>query len=88
MLGGTTAIRILVYTVLLWGLTLLFSPVAGMGAVYLVAAIVLGGAFTWFAVKLLMEPSTKTAMKVFTYSITYITLLFGAMAVDVLVRNS
>ena len=84
----TTAIRILVYTVLLWGLTLLFSPVAGMGAVYLVAAIVLGGAFTWFAVKLLMEPSTKTAMKVFTYSITYITLLFGAMAVDVLVRNS
>ena len=84
----TTAVRILVYTLLLWGLTLLFSPVAGMGAVYLISAIVLGAAFTWYAVKLLQDPSTKTAMRVFTYSITYVTLLFGAMALDVLVRNA
>ncbi len=83
-----TATRILLYTLLLWGLTLVFSPVAGMGALYLGSAIVLGAAFTWFAVKLLREPSAKAAMKVFTYSITYITLLFGAMAVDVLVRNA
>ena len=83
-----TAVRILLYTVLLWGLTLVFSPVADMGLVYLVSAIALGGAFTWFAVKLLRQPSAKAAMKVFTYSITYITLLFGAMAVDVLVRNA
>ena len=40
------------------------------------------------AVKLLRDPTTKQAMKVFTYSITYITLLFGAMALDVLVRNA
>ena len=84
----TTATRILLYTLLLWGLTLVFGPVADMGALYLVSAFVLGGAFTWFAVKLLREPSTKAAMKVFTYSITYITLLFGAMALDVLVRNA
>ena len=78
----------MLYTLLLWGLTLVFSPVAGMGALYLGSAIVLGAAFTWFAVKLLREPNAKAAMKVFTYSITYITLLFGAMAVDVLVRNA
>jgi protoheme IX farnesyltransferase len=84
----TTATRILLYTLLLWGLTLLFSPVAEMGAVYLVAAVVLGGVFTWFAVALRREPTTKLAMRVFTYSITYITLLFGAMALDVLVRAS
>jgi protoheme IX farnesyltransferase len=83
-----TAVRILLYTLLLWGLTLVFSAVADMGLVYLVSAVVLGAAFTWFAVKLLREPNAKTAMKVFTYSITYITLLFGAMAVDVLVRNA
>jgi protoheme IX farnesyltransferase len=83
-----TAVRILLYTLLLWGLTLVFSPVADMGLIYLASAIVLGAAFTWFAVKLLREPNAKTAMKVFTYSITYITLLFGAMAVDVLVRNA
>ncbi|HRW37564.1 MAG TPA: heme o synthase [Aquihabitans sp.] len=84
----TTATRILGYTILLWGLTLLFSPVAGMGHVYLASAIVLGGVFTWFAVELRRSPSTKLAMRVFTYSITYITLLFGAMALDVLVRGS
>ena len=84
----TTATRILLYTLLLWGLTLLFSPVAEMGTLYLVSAIVLGAIFTWMAVRLRQDPSTALAMKVFTYSITYITLLFGAMALDVLVRNA
>ena len=83
----TTATRILLYTVLLWGLTLVFAPVAEMGLLYVVAAVVLGAVFTWFAVALLRDPSTKLAMRVFTYSITYITLLFGAMALDVLVRS-
>jgi protoheme IX farnesyltransferase len=59
-----------------------------MGHIYLGAAIVLGGIFTWLAVKLLRDPTTKRAMQVFGYSITYITLLFGAMAVDQLVRNA
>lgn len=84
----TTAMRILLYTLLLWGLTIVFSPVAGMGHLYLGSAIVLGGVFAWMALRLLRDPSTKAAMKVFTYSITYITLLFGAMALDVLVRNA
>jgi protoheme IX farnesyltransferase len=82
----TTATRILLYTLLLWGLTLLFGPVAEMGAIYLVAAVVLGAVFTGMAVKLRQDPTTALAMRVFTYSITYITLLFGAMALDVLVR--
>ena len=84
----TTAVRILLYTLVLWALTLLFSPVAGMGHIYLASAFVLGGIFTWLAVKLLRDPTTRRAMQVFTYSITYITLLFGSMAVDQLVRNA
>jgi protoheme IX farnesyltransferase len=84
----TTSVRILGYTLLLWVLTIVFSPVAGMGHLYLGSAIVLGGVFTWLAVKLLRDPTTKRAMQVFSYSITYITLLFGAMAVDQLVRNA
>ena len=84
----TTASRILVYTVILWALSILFSPVAEMGAVYLVSAVVLGGAFTAMAVKLWLDPTTKRAMQVFTYSITYITLLFGAMAIDQFVTNA
>ena len=83
----TTAVRILLYTLLLWGLTVLFAPVAGMGNLYLGAALVLGGAFTWYAVRLVRETTPQMAMRMFTWSISYITLLFGAMAVDQLVRS-
>jgi heme o synthase len=82
----TTALRIVGYTVLLWGLTLLFSPVAGMGALYLVAAVGLGGWYLWLALRLLRTPTPELAMRMFTWSITYVTLLFGAMAVDQLIR--
>ncbi|MCU1498258.1 MAG: ctaB [Acidimicrobiales bacterium] len=81
-----TAARILIYTVILWALTLVFSPVADMGNLYLGAALVLGGVFTAMAVQLYRNPNTKLAMKVFTYSITYVTLLFGAMALDQLLQ--
>jgi protoheme IX farnesyltransferase len=83
----TTAVRIIGYSVALWALTLLFSPVAGMGHLYLGAALVLGGVFLWMAVRLLRQPTSKDAMRLFGYSITYITLLFGAMAADQLLRS-
>jgi heme o synthase len=83
----TTAVRILLYTLLLWALTLLFAPVADMGGVYVAAALVLGAVFTWYAVRLLRDRDPKSAMRVFTWSISYITLLFGAMAVDQLLRS-
>jgi protoheme IX farnesyltransferase len=83
----TTAVRILLYTLLLWALTVLFAPVAGMGQFYLGAALLLGGIFTVYAVRLLRDATPKRAMRVFTWSISYITLLFGAMAVDELLRS-
>jgi len=82
----TTAVRILSYTVVVWAFSLVFAPVAGMGVIYLVAAMVLGAGFTWLAVVVLRTESSKSAMRLFTFSITYITLLFAAMAIDVLVR--
>ncbi len=81
----TTAIRIIGYTLLLWALTIVFWPVAEMGWIYGVAATVLGAVFTWFAVALFREQTTKSAMRLFGWSITYVTLLFGAMALDQLV---
>jgi protoheme IX farnesyltransferase len=83
----TTATRILLYTVILWGLSLLFDAVGHLGVIYLVSALVLGGIFTYLAVEVRRTESTKQAMRLFTYSITYVTLLFGAMVVDVLVRH-
>jgi protoheme IX farnesyltransferase len=83
----TVAIRIIAYTVVLWALSLLFTPVAGMGAVYLVAAVVLGAIFLWLSIRVLRQPTPAMAMRLFGYSITYITVLFAAMAVDELVRS-
>jgi protoheme IX farnesyltransferase len=92
----TTAVRILRYTLLLVALTLLFGPVAEMGLIYLVAAVVLGAGFTVLAVQLLRaggdtaeerRTADRVAMRLFSYSITYVTLLFAAMAVDSVVRG-
>jgi protoheme IX farnesyltransferase len=53
-----------------------------MGVLYTVAAAVLGAVFTVFAWRLLKTPTAPVAMRLFSWSITYVTLLFGAMALD------
>ena len=78
--------RIIFYSVVLVGLTLVFALVAGMGPVYVGSALVLGLLFGAMAVAVRRDPSERTAMRLFSYSITYMTLLFAAMVVDVLVR--
>jgi heme o synthase len=83
----TTVLQMIAYTVVTWALTLLFAPVADMGAIYVVAALVLGAVFTYQAVRLLGDASYARAMRLFGWSITYVTLLFGAMALDQLVRS-
>jgi protoheme IX farnesyltransferase len=80
-----TARQIIVYTVLLWAVTLLFAPVAEMGVLYVVAAVVLGAVFLYFAVQLARDATVARAMRLFSWSISYVTLLFGAMALDQLV---
>jgi protoheme IX farnesyltransferase len=82
-----TAVRIVAYTLVLWALSVAFAPIAGMGHLYLGASIVLGGLFTWYASDLMRSGNPDRAMRLFNFSITYITLLFGAMAVDQLVRS-
>jgi protoheme IX farnesyltransferase len=83
----TTALRMLRYTLVLWSLTLLFGRTADLGPIYGAAAVGLGAVFTWYVLRLLRDPTPQTAMRVFTWSITYLTLLFGAMAADVLLRH-
>lgn len=83
----TTAIRMLRYTLILWSLTLLFGRAADLGPIYGAAAMALGAVFTMYVLRLLREPTPQVAMRVFTWSITYLTLLFGAMALDELVRH-
>ena len=77
-----TARQILLYTILLVAITLMFGPVAGMGALYLAVAIALGALFVYKAWQLLRDTSEQSAMRLFRYSISYLGLLFVAMAVD------
>jgi heme o synthase len=80
-----TAGQILVYSLLVVVVSLVFAFTAGMGPVYWVSASVLGLVFAWFAVQLWREPTEARAMRLFHWSITYVTLLFAAMAVDQLI---
>jgi protoheme IX farnesyltransferase len=55
------------------------------GALYLVAALLLGGLFLALAVRLLRAPSRKGAAGLFHYSLLYLALLFVAAALDPLI---
>ncbi|MGQ0744677.1 MAG: heme o synthase [Acidimicrobiales bacterium] len=82
---SVTARRIVGYTVVLWAVSLALAPVANLGAVYLAPAVLLGAIFLALALRLSRDGTYRHAMGLFHYSITYITLLFGAMALDQLV---
>ena len=82
---AATARKITHYTVMLVGTTLVFAPVADMGAVYVAAALILGALFGVLALAVQRDPTERSAMRLFSYSITYVTLLFAAMIVDVLI---
>ena len=82
-----TARQIERYTVVLVAVSLVFAPVARMGLVYVVAAAGLGAVFLQQAVQLRRDPTPKRAMRLFGYSITYVTALFSAMALDQILRS-
>jgi heme o synthase len=81
-----TARQIVLYTIALVAVSLLLFPAAGMGWIYLAAAVVLGVAFLWRALLLRADAANgRAAIGLFRYSISYLTLLFAAVAVDALV---
>lgn len=82
-----TSERIVAYSVVVVALTLVFIPVGSMGWIYSVAAVLLGALFLWHALRVLRTGSEARAMGLFHYSITYLVLLFGAMAIDQLVAS-
>ena len=82
-----TAQEILVYSVILVGVSLLLAWVASLGPVYVVSASVLGLGFIGLAVRLWRRATPKAAMQLFSYSITYLTLLFVCMAVDIFTKH-
>jgi protoheme IX farnesyltransferase len=82
---GRTVRTMVAYTVVLVALTLILAPVADLGAVYVASASLLGAAFLAAVATLVRRPTHEWSMRVFSFSISYVTLLFVALTVDVLV---
>jgi protoheme IX farnesyltransferase len=80
-----TTRQIVLYSLVLVGITLLPFAWHTLGFVYLVSALVLGGLFVGLALQLRADTSRRRAGLLFHYSLLYLALLFVAMAVDPLV---
>jgi protoheme IX farnesyltransferase len=74
------------YTVLVLGASLALGVAGRLGLVYLGATLGLGGWFLAAVVRLRAAPSTAAAKAVFQRSITYLGLVFAAVAVDTVIR--
>jgi protoheme IX farnesyltransferase len=74
--------HVLYYTVLLLIITVLPYLTGMSGLFYLGGALVLGGGFLYYAIRLLDPPDEFFAMRVFNYSIIYLMALFAFLLVD------
>lgn len=80
-----TAKHIVLYSLLLFAMCLIFFSVAKMGIIFLISALILNGIFVVQSLRLRRKPATRAAWGLFRFSIYYLALLFGSMAVDQLV---
>jgi heme o synthase len=74
--------QILLYTVLLTILTALPVVFGFFGAIYAVAALLLGGAFIAHAVRLHRIADRRSALRTYLFSLGYLAALFVAMVID------
>ena len=77
-----TALHILLYTVLMFLITLLPFATFLSGWIYAVSAVILGAVFLYWSIEILREKNPKAPMETFKYSINYLLLLFIAMLAD------
>ena len=77
-----TRLHILLYTILLVLVTMLPYLTGMSGLIYLAGAVLLGGAFIYYALALLTRPTELLPMKTFGFSITYLAVLFTVLLVD------
>lgn len=85
----STARQMFVYSLIVWAVSLALWPVANMGWIYVGTAIVVGAMFSGGALDLVRESDPevleKKAIRYFGFSITHLTILFAAVAIDMLV---
>ncbi|MEM9607714.1 MAG: heme o synthase [Actinomycetota bacterium] len=82
-----TTSQILSYSISVLVTALLFWPVAGLGLIYGIPAALAGALFVLHSARLRHDPTPRQAMRTFAFSISMLTVVFLAMAVDELVRS-
>lgn len=77
-----TKLHILLYTIIMFMVTLLPFLTGMSGVIYLVGATILGARFLYWSIVLLRDSRPHAAIKTFRFSITYLMLLFVVLLVD------
>jgi protoheme IX farnesyltransferase len=77
-----TKVHILLYTLVMFAVTLLPFAIHMSGLLYLACAVVLGGRFLYWALVLYRDSKPHAAINTFKYSIWYLFLLFIALLAD------
>ena len=81
-----TRLHVLLYTLILFAVSLLPFSTRMSGLIYVGCALVLGAIFLWYAMGLYTRYSDQLAHKTFRYSIVYLSGLFAALLVDHYIR--
>jgi protoheme IX farnesyltransferase len=77
-----TRLQVLLYTLILFAVSLLPYVIRMSGVIYLFCAVALGGVFIAYALRIYLRYSDRVAQKTFRYSIVYLAALFAALLVD------
>ncbi|HEU4324976.1 MAG TPA: heme o synthase [Roseiflexaceae bacterium] len=77
-----TRLQVLLYTLILFAVSLLPYVIRMSGLAYFAAALVLGGIFIVYALRIYFAYSDAIAQRTFRYSIVYLAALFAALLVD------
>jgi protoheme IX farnesyltransferase len=77
-----TRLQVLLYTLILFGVSLLPYGIGMSGHFYVAAALALGGVYLAYALRLYFAYSDRVARSAFRYSILYLALLFAALLID------
>ena len=77
-----TRLQVLLYTLILFGVSLLPFAAGMSGLTYLAAAVALGAVYLGYAVRIDLAYGDRLARGCFRYSIVYLAALFAALLVD------
>lgn len=77
-----TRLHILLYTIVLFIVSLLPFVIYMSGLLYLAGAVILGSIFLYYAIRMQVDHSDRLAMRAFSYSIIYLMALFAVLLID------